>query len=237
MSSARAGKERMIDSACTQSKSNKLGGEPYDASKQVVSCELEVGGRSTIVAAQQLSVDPIDCLSLVHSLTRSISATKGDTAKTVGSRGSRTMYTTGWGFRTNWFCLVQAALAWRTVRQFRLARTRLEKQRADGTRPLTLADLPQEVFNMIGEYVTISACAEVIQQEPWNFETSDCCRRAYDAFFDREELWMAFDDYTAALGEDSFLRGDLNTLAFKAFGETPAYDALLDPWMIDHALG
>lgn len=91
---------------------------------------------------------------------------------------------------------------------------------------------------MIEEIVTINACSEIIQREPWAFTTSDCCLNTYDDFFDNDEIWTAFEEYTIARGEHSPWDDDngVNAVAYQAFKTTPAFDDLIDTWTVEHAL-
>lgn len=132
-----------------------------------------------------------------------------------------------------WTSLVQAAIAWKTVKLFRLARRRLANQ-GDGSGSVTLANLSQEVFKMTEESLAGTLRSEITKESPFQLPERLCCRRIHAEYW--LDIWHNFEHYADTQGDSYTSEGCFNAASFKAFQESPAYQVLsTEPWWTAHA--
>lgn len=130
------------------------------------------------------------------------------------------MYISGWGFRIKWTSLMQAALAWERVKQFRLARRRLATQGGDGKGSTTLADLPSDVCNIIEESLANTVRLETLHKVPFSAPSRDCCHVI-------QGIRRGFEEWIALQGQVTVTEdGRFNSAAFAAYQDTPQFQIL-----------
>lgn len=143
------------------------------------------------------------------------------------------MYISGWGFHTNWRCIVEAALVWRSIRLLRLVRLRHQKDLIAGLIAVNLASLPQEIIYMVENVMISTMSSEVYGDPPFSFDMQDCC---FDAL-QNLEFWQpyedAFDQYLVQHGLELDDDEDFE-IAMKSFSETQLAEELHDTYMALH---
>lgn len=133
-----------------------------------------------------------------------------------------------------WINLVQAAMAWKTVKLFRLTRNAVANSLGDGTRSVTLGDLPPEVCILLEESLTTSTLSDISRKAPFSLRFRDCCNAIADTFW--REMRRKYEEHTAAQDDWYITRGGyFNSPAFALFQDTPEYLSLItEPWWTAH---